>query len=41
MKVCWDSYLHALAAEKSGAGQILTLDKHDFTGLTKLPIEQA
>jgi len=34
-------YLHAMAAEKSGAGKILTLDKHDFTGLTKLPIEQA
>jgi len=34
-------YLHAVAAEKSGAGTILTLDKHDFAGLTPLVIEQA
>ena len=34
-------YLHAVAAEKSGAGKILTLDKNDFAGLTGLEIEQA
>jgi predicted nucleic acid-binding protein len=34
-------YLHAVAAEKSGAKKILTLDKNDFAGLTSLPIEQA
>ena len=34
-------YLHAVAAEKSGADIILTLDKHDFFGITRLPVEQA
>lgn len=34
-------YLHAMAAEKSGAKKILTLDKNDFTDLTNLQIEQA
>ncbi len=34
-------YLHAVAAEKSGAQIILTLDKNDFTDLTRLTIEQA
>jgi predicted nucleic acid-binding protein len=34
-------YLHAVAAEKSGAGNILTLDQNDFTGITRLPVEQA
>lgn len=34
-------YLHAVAAEKSGAGKILTLDKNDFVGITSLPVEQA
>jgi predicted nucleic acid-binding protein len=33
-------YLHALAAEKSGANRLLTLDKNDFNGLTKVEIEQ-
>ncbi|MGH7951074.1 MAG: type II toxin-antitoxin system VapC family toxin [Limisphaerales bacterium] len=32
-------YLHAVAAEKS-AKKILTLDRNDFDGLTKLSIEQ-
>jgi predicted nucleic acid-binding protein len=34
-------YLHAVAAEKSGAKNILTLDKNDFADLTRLEIEQA
>lgn len=34
-------YLHAVAAEKSGAKTILTLDKNDFADLTGLQIEQA
>jgi predicted nucleic acid-binding protein len=34
-------YLHAVAAEKSGAKKILTLDKNDFDGLTELDVEQA
>jgi predicted nucleic acid-binding protein len=34
-------YLHAVAAEKSGADNILTLDKNDFSGITSLPVEQA
>ncbi len=34
-------YLHAVAAEKSGAKTILTLDKNDFADLTGLKIEQA
>jgi len=33
-------YLHAVAAQKSGAKKLLTLDKNDFTGLTKVGIEQ-
>jgi predicted nucleic acid-binding protein len=33
-------YLHALAAEKSGAKKLLTLDKNDFKDLTKVEIEQ-
>jgi predicted nucleic acid-binding protein len=33
-------YLHALAAEKSGAKRLLTLDKNDFKDLTKVEIEQ-
>lgn len=32
-------YLHAVAAEKSGAKKILTLDKNDFDGITSLEIE--
>jgi predicted nucleic acid-binding protein len=34
-------YLHAVAAEKSGAKQILTLDRTDFLGITRVPVEQA
>jgi predicted nucleic acid-binding protein len=34
-------YLHAVAAEKSGAQRILTLDQNDFSDLTSLPVEQA
>jgi hypothetical protein len=34
------AYLHALAAEKSGAEKLLTLDKNDFKDLTSVPIEQ-
>ena len=34
-------YLHAVAAEKSGAKTILTLDKNDFESLTRLNVEQA
>jgi predicted nucleic acid-binding protein len=33
-------YLHALAAEKSGAQKLLTLDKNDFKDLATLEIEQ-
>lgn len=33
-------YLHAVAAEKSGANKLLTLDKNDFNDLTKIEIEQ-
>ena len=33
-------YLHAVAAEKSGADKLLTLDKNDFSDLTKVEIEQ-
>jgi len=33
-------YLHAVAAQKSGAKKVLTLDKNDFTDLTKVEIEQ-
>ena len=32
-------YLHAVAAEKSGARKLLTLDKNDFSGLTTLEID--
>ncbi|MEI8288278.1 MAG: hypothetical protein WCH99_02300 [Verrucomicrobiota bacterium] len=34
-------YLHAVAAEKSGAKKILTLDKNDFAEVTNLLVEQA
>jgi predicted nucleic acid-binding protein len=33
-------YLHAVAAQKAGAKKLLTLDKNDFNGLTKVEIEQ-
>jgi len=33
-------YLHAVAAKKSGAKKLLTLDKNDFKDLTKVEIEQ-
>ena len=33
-------YLHAVAAQKSGAKKLLTLDKNDFTDLTQVEIEQ-
>ena len=33
-------YLHAVAAQKSGAKALLTLDKNDFNGLTTVEIEQ-
>jgi predicted nucleic acid-binding protein len=33
-------YLHALAAEQSGAKKLLTLDKNDFKDLTTVEIEQ-
>ena len=33
-------YLHAVAAHKSGAKKLLTLDKNDFNDLTKVEIEQ-
>ncbi len=33
-------YLHAMAAQKSGARKLLTLDKNDFNDLTKVEIEQ-
>jgi predicted nucleic acid-binding protein len=32
-------YLHAVAAEKSGARKLLTLDKNDFNDLTIVEIE--
>jgi predicted nucleic acid-binding protein len=32
-------FMHAVAAEKSGAGKILTLDRNDFIGLTGIAIE--
>jgi predicted nucleic acid-binding protein len=34
-------YLHAVAAEKSGARKLLTLDKNDFNDLTTIAIESA
>ena len=34
-------YLHAVAAKKSGAKKILTLDQNDFSDITSLPVEQA
>ncbi len=33
-------YLHAVAAQKSGARRFLTLDRNDFNDLTKIAIEQ-
>lgn len=33
-------YLHAVAAEKEKATQLVTLDKNDFDGLTSVKIEQ-
>lgn len=33
-------YLHAVAAEKQEATQIVTLDRNDFTGLTSVKVEQ-
>jgi len=32
-------YLHAVAAQKSGAKKLLTLDKNDFNNLTTVEIE--
>jgi len=32
-------YFHAVAAEKSGAKKIVTLDKNDFAGLTEITLE--
>jgi predicted nucleic acid-binding protein len=32
-------YFHAVAAKKSGATKIVTLDKNDFAGLTKIALE--
>jgi predicted nucleic acid-binding protein len=32
-------YLHAVAAEKSGARKLLTLDRNDFNDLTTVEIE--
>jgi len=32
-------YLHAVAAEKSGARKLLTLDRNDFNDLTSVEIE--
>ncbi len=32
-------YFHAVAAKKSGAKKIVTLDKNDFSGLTEIPLE--
>ena len=34
-----DDYLHAVAAEKSGARKLLTLDRNDFNDLTAVEIE--
>ena len=34
-------YLHAVAAEKCKADKIVTLDKNDFNGLTRLETEAA
>jgi len=34
-------YLHAVAAEKSGVSELLTLDRNDFAGLTrKVTVQQ-
>ena len=33
-------YFHAVAARKSGAKKLLTLDKNDFAGLSNIEIEQ-
>lgn len=33
-------YLHAVAAQKSGAKKLLTLDKNDFDDLSTIEIEQ-
>jgi len=33
-------YLHAVAAQKSGAKSLLTLDRNDFNDLTTVEIEQ-
>ena len=33
-------YLHAIAAEKAGVKELLTLDRNDFVGLTKVPVSQ-
>ena len=33
-------YFHAVAAQKFGAKKLLTLDKNDFDGLSKIEIEQ-
>jgi predicted nucleic acid-binding protein len=33
-------YLHAIAAEKSGAAELLTCDRNDFVGLSPVPIRQ-
>lgn len=32
-------YFHAVAAKKSGAKKIVTLDKNDFAGLTEMALE--
>ena len=32
-------FFHAVAAKKSGAKKILTLDKNDFAGLTEITLE--
>ena len=32
--------MHAVAADKSGADELLTVDRNDFIGLAKLPIAQ-
>jgi predicted nucleic acid-binding protein len=33
-------FLHAVAAEKSGAKELLTLDRNDFVGLTTVAVTQ-
>jgi predicted nucleic acid-binding protein len=33
-------YLHAVAAERSQATTIITVDRNDFEGLTNVPVEQ-